>query len=456
MNSSLLASIKWVISQHGESVLGNPLQLKKLIANHTKNEPKEERIAFGRCIEMGSYKKLKNAQNINDRSKIKTELAQKLQIRTALNISLCKDALDILDMVIYGNIAPFLSMAIYNQNSKHGNIINKIKSQVSIIWKKPEIKWVSIGLITIMVVAIIFSFFLKSNPNNSEDSIIDKRIEELKRITEQQEQIAEQLELIKQQIEDEKNKNNSNVQNTTKQQTQKEELIENLQNDLLMKILAEKKEGRIDITGNIKILVFPTNYKGNKFREELDNLTPIIQESINIISQQAKKYNQNIFIEWEYKTLNNGSYLTINNYSEALKQYNQIRNMYSNFNFVIPIYAVDKMERSYFTFTGKLGRSEENAIIWFRDDNRFLSGTLAHEIFHAFGAEDLYYEKGVVPPEVENNFKILLGNSIMINSQSTSGLDPINAWLIGWNKKPEPWYAWFIDKRDKSVDLGLY
>ncbi|WP_461255911.1 hypothetical protein, partial [Treponema sp. R80B11-R83G3] len=449
MNTSLLASIKWVISQHGESVLGNPSQLRKLIANHTKNEPKEERIAFGRCIEMGFYKELKKSRNIDERSKIKTELAFKLQIKTALNISLCKDALDILDIAIYGNTAPFLSMAMPFQYSKYRNIVRKIKNQVFIILKKPEIKWVSIGIAAIMVIAIIFNFFLKNNSNN----LIDNRIEELKRITEQQEQIVEQLELIKQQIENGKN-NNPNVQNTTKQHTQKEVLIENLQNDLLMKILTEKKEGRIDITGNIKVLVFPTNYRGNKFKEGLNSLTPIIQESINIINQQAKRYNQNIIIEWEYITLNNGAYLTINNNSEVLKQYNQYKNKYSNFNHIVCIYAIDKLERSYFTFTGKLGRSEEHAIIWFRDNNGFLSGTLAHEIFHAFGAEDLYYEKGVVPLEVEDNFKILLGNSIMINSQSTSGLDPINAWLIGWNKKPEPWYAWFIDKRDKSVDLG--
>jgi len=60
-----------------------------------------------------------------------------------------------------------------------------------------------------------------------------------------------------------------------------------------------------------------------------------------------------------------------------------------------------------------------------------------------------------VPQEVELNFKTLLGNSIMITSQGASNLDPINAWLMGWNKKPEPWFAWFINRRDSSVDIGL-
>jgi len=40
----------------------------------------------------------------------------------------------------------------------------------------------------------------------------------------------------------------------------------------------------------------------------------------------------------------------------------------------------------------------------------------------------------------------------MITSNESAELDPINAWLIGWNKKPEPWYAWFVDRRDNTGD----
>jgi hypothetical protein len=44
----------------------------------------------------------------------------------------------------------------------------------------------------------------------------------------------------------------------------------------------------------------------------------------------------------------------------------------------------------------------------------------------------------------------------MIDNHRYTGLDPINAWLIGWNKNPEPWYAWFIDRRDTSIGLRFY
>jgi len=456
MNTTLLASIKWVISQHGEDILGKPVELKNHLAKHTKNEPKEQRIAFGRCIELGCYKELKKAQNENERSQIKAILIRKIHGRTGINLTICGDALDILDTVIFGNVAPALPVVQNNQHTASANApINKIKKYLISNWKKPKVKWVGLGIAAIIIIAIIFNFASSVTANEIVENRIDERIEELRRITEHQEQIAEQLEQIRRQIDEEQNRQNPTGQNNT-QQTGRDTLIQNLQNDLLMEILNTKREGRQDITGNIKILVFPTNYRGNTFRMRLNNLTPVIQEAIKIIEQQARRYNQNITIEWEFITLNNASNFSMNNVTEALRQYAQYRNRFRNFNHVITVYAIDRVERSYITTAGQLGRSEGHAIMWFRESNGFSAGTLAHEIFHAFGAEDLYFEQGVVPPEVERNFRTLLGNSIMIDNHRYTGLDPINAWLIGWNKNPEPWYAWFIDRRDTSIGLRFY
>ncbi|MDR2964428.1 MAG: hypothetical protein LBU88_01485 [Treponema sp.] len=449
MNRSLLASIKWVVSQHGEYILGDPLRLKKILAKHTKNEPKAERIAFGRCIEIGCYKELKKAQNMNERSQVKSSLSQKLQSTTGINLSLCRDALDILDATIFGNIAPAPAAPSLIQSSS--SIKNQISNQLILLWKKPIVKWSSFIVAIIFIITLIFNFAYKAASKEIVDSIIDERIEELKRITEHQEQITDQLDQIKKQIENDQNNQSPTGQNNTQQKTERNRLIENLQNDLLIEILAAKKEGRRNISGRIKVLIIPTNYKGNRFRMNFNNLTPIVQDGLNIIKEQARRYNQNITIEWEYD-----SYFTMNNSAKGLQQYSLYRNRYRNFNHVITVYAVDKTERSYITYAGSLGRSEEHAILWFKDARGFTAGTLAHEIFHAFGAEDLYYEQGIVPLEVERNFKTLLGNSIMLNSQGASGLDPINAWLIGWNKTPEPWYAWFIDKRKEQNETRFY
>jgi len=153
--------------------------------------------------------------------------------------------------------------------------------------------------------------------------------------------------------------------------------------------------------------------------------------------------NQNISIDWEYAK---GSYLTLKESSDGLDLYSRYAGD-STYNYTVVVFAIDKKDRSHCWRRSNVA----NAIFWFKDNNGHSSGTLAHETFHAFGAEDLYYEKGVVPIEVEQNFKKLLGDSIMITSNSNSPLDPINAWLIGWNKKPEPWFAWFFDKRNTSL-----
>ena len=457
MNTAILASVKWVISKYGESVLGKPAELKKHLASHTKNEPKEERIAFGRCIELGFYNDLKKANNENERSQIKIKLIEKLHNRTGINIKNCGDAVDILDAAIFGNVVPVQPVVnIKKITTPFNATLNNVKIYITKMWKKPKIKWATIAITVIIFISIIFNFASKVAVNEIVESRIDERIEELRRITEHQEQIAEQLELIRRQIDDEHDRQNPNNQNTTQQRTGRDALIQNLQNDLLMEMLATKREGRRDITGRIKVLIIPTNYRGNTFRMRLNNLTPIVQEGIRIIETQARRYNQNITIEWEFISNNNGSYINMSNNSEGLRQYSQYRNRFSNYNHVITVYAVDRVERSYILYSGQLGRNEGHAIFWFRESNGFSTGTLVHEIFHAFGAEDLYFEQGVVPREVEQNFRTLLGNSIMIDSHRYTGLDLINAWLIGWNKTPEPWYAWFIDKRDKSVDLRLY
>ena len=281
----------------------------------------------------------------------------------------------------------------------------------------------------------------------------NRSVEELRRITENQEQIALQLEQLRRQILEEQNQSR---QITPQQRTEQEILIDRLQNDLLMEILAGIRQGRFDIYGRIKMLVFPTNFNRNPFRMNHNALTPIIQDAVNIVLSQARRYNVNLSIYWEFRTFHNGSHISISDSIEGLRLHSRYRNIYNDYDFLVSVFAVDMIGRSFIRIGGPLGKSETNAIIWFRDNNnRHSSGVLAHEIFHAFGAEDLYFEQGVVPQEVELYFRTLLGDSIMITSCSSANLDPINSWLIGWNQHPEPWFAWFINRRDHTVDLGL-
>ena len=463
MNTSLLMIIKWIIDKHGEGILNDPIQLKKIFPSYAQNEPKEERIAFGRCIEMGCYMDMKKARTEDERGKIKANLIVKLHHSTGLNMTHCIGALDLLDAVLFGNVVqtqlslPKIQTAspqIPAQHTQQG-----VKSIILILKKitgnKKNVKLIGLFIALIVVLSLVFAvgtkITSKSFPSQDlTENSLDNRIDALKKITEYQEQIAFELEQIKKQIEEEERKQIEAGYITSSQKTEQERLIEKLNNELLLEILNEKRHGMKDITGRIKIVVLPVNYKGNRFKTDLDKLAIPVQEGISIILNQAKKYNQNITMDWSYSKDANGSYVSLGNSLEGLNLYPRYGHD-PKYSFTVLVFAIDRMERSYCS-----RRSDgSHAIMWFKDRNGHSSGTLAHEIFHAFGAEDLYYEKGVVPQDVERNFKLLLGNSIMITSQGSSGLDPINSWLIGWNKKPEPWYAWFVDKRNAS-NLELY
>jgi len=273
----------------------------------------------------------------------------------------------------------------------------------------------------------------------------DDKLEELKKITAQQQEIFLQLQQLRQQIEDDSSIGKG------KQKTEKELLINELENDLLMKVLQEKKEGRCEVHGRIKVLVFPTNFRGEAFRADIEELEDKIEKAMNVIRREAKKYREDIFIDYEIRTSRNGSYISLSDSDEALNRYKEYSAPFNDYDHVSIVYALDVEGRSYCSLRGGLGKNIANAVMWYKW-NDHSAGTLAHELFHTFGADDLYYEEGVVPKEVEDNFHKLLGDSIMIMSNETNSLDPINAWLIGWNNQPEAWYAWFVDRR-KSLDV---
>jgi hypothetical protein len=59
MNTNFLTIIKRIVAEQGEDILADPQRLKGMVKDYAKNETKEERVAFGRCIEAGCYNELK-------------------------------------------------------------------------------------------------------------------------------------------------------------------------------------------------------------------------------------------------------------------------------------------------------------------------------------------------------------------------------------------------------------
>ena len=99
MNTNFLAIIKRITAEQGEGILADPARLKGYVSDYAKNEPKEERVAFGRAIEQGFYRELKRAAP-QGRAQVKAALASRLQTVTGFDAIRCAAAVDLLEAAI--------------------------------------------------------------------------------------------------------------------------------------------------------------------------------------------------------------------------------------------------------------------------------------------------------------------------------------------------------------------
>jgi hypothetical protein len=100
MNEKFLAIVKYIITEQGEAVLGDPARLKPLVKDYAQKVRQDERRAFGRCIEADFYRRIKTADTVEGRRRLKVDLARQLQNAAGLSAALCSGALDILDAAV--------------------------------------------------------------------------------------------------------------------------------------------------------------------------------------------------------------------------------------------------------------------------------------------------------------------------------------------------------------------
>jgi len=101
MNTNLLAIVKQIVETQGEEILSEPQRMKAFFSDLAKDEPKPERIAFGRCLEYGFAQILKNVA-VTEREKCKQELAKRLRDEEGLDLTLCENSLELLSAVLFG------------------------------------------------------------------------------------------------------------------------------------------------------------------------------------------------------------------------------------------------------------------------------------------------------------------------------------------------------------------
>ena len=106
MNGNILKVLKQITAQYGEDILGDARRIKSLFGDLAKDEPKPLRSAFVCCIEEGAYNALKTAPHAAERSSRKASIAQRVRDEHGLDVSLCGEALDILEAALFGEAKP--------------------------------------------------------------------------------------------------------------------------------------------------------------------------------------------------------------------------------------------------------------------------------------------------------------------------------------------------------------
>ena len=296
-----------------------------------------------------------------------------------------------------------------------------------------------------------------SPPTDSDNVVDDKADEERakreEKLQKKLDETSSRLEQIEKRLTDTERK-----QALQTQKTERERIEKAAADDALIHLLKEKQREWRVVSGNMMVVIIPTNLGENLFHMNVQELSPIIDSAVNIIHTQAKRYNWSLSITWFFRK---GAVVSLRMQTEGLNEYNSYKKFstYSgiNYNHIATVYVVDKEGRSVCWRRGELGKNETNAIFWFKDGAQHTDGTLAHELFHTLGADDLYYEEGKMTETYKKDYKkycdILIGDSIMRYSDRTLNIDPFSAWRMGWKKNPEPWYYFFLTSRNPHSDL---
>lgn len=297
-------------------------------------------------------------------------------------------------------------------------------------------------------------------PTDSDNVVETKAEEELKKIFDEklqkmQEETASRLEQMEKRLTDTERK-----QALRTQKTERERIEKAAADDALIRLLKEKQRKWRVISGNMMVVIIPTNLDEVWFHMNIQELSPVIESAVHIVHTQAKRYNWNLSITWFFRK---DSIVSFRMQKEGLNEYDSYKKFSTyngvNYNHIATVYVVDKEGRSVCWRNKELGESDKNAIFWFKDEDggRHFDSTLAHELFHTLGADDLYYEEGKMTEAYKKDYKkycdILIGDSIMRNSERTLNIDPFSAWRMGWKKNPEPWYYFFLTSRNPHSDL---
>ena len=102
MNANLLDIVKEIVSEKGDSVLSEPKCVSAFLADLAREVPKPQKNALIKSLEHRFAETLEKAPE-SERDNCKQQLAQKLYDEEGLDLGLCRETLDLLAAVLFGD-----------------------------------------------------------------------------------------------------------------------------------------------------------------------------------------------------------------------------------------------------------------------------------------------------------------------------------------------------------------
>lgn len=191
---------------------------------------------------------------------------------------------------------------------------------------------------------------------------------------------------------------------------------------------AKDKGACQDLTGDVLLtVVFLEDTVSSWNDEEMEKMRTNVESGVHLILEESKRYSVDLRIDVSYQMLQLEDEATweTNWEASALKRlgfsapnYASEKIAYEHNVKEAPIlFLINKKDRSY-ARQNVLNQTEYSVMY------RPSPSTVAHELYHLFGAEDYYY-----PESVRQTANEMLPQSIM---NSGTEVDALTAYLIGW------------------------
>lgn len=204
-----------------------------------------------------------------------------------------------------------------------------------------------------------------------------------------------------------------------------------------------KLQGDVHIT-----VIFADDILSRWDDEAIKTAKASYDEAIEFLTDAAKEHDRELDVSFSYETVTVSEFVQLNNntpFTEAVLEEADLPEIPSLNDTLEEELDVDEapviicLNRAGRSFTSQSSGNYGEYVILYNDGNAF-----AHEFLHLFGAEDFYY-----PEEVQKIADELFPDSIMMSSSSTV-VDSLTAYLIGWEDEPSKDAIKFLEK---TVDI---